>query len=235
MRAHYLAEDRYDIRFACHQLARDMRQPTAASMLKLKHLGRYLRGRPRMVLRYLWQRPQAGLTVYTDSDWGGCVVTRRSTSAGVVRHGAHTVKCWTSTQATVSLSSAEAEYHSAVRGCAAGLGMRSFAQDLGGAALKVRIMVDSSAAIQMARRSGLGRVRHMAVALLWLQDAVRRGDVEIAKCKGTENPSDIGTKYVPVAVLDAMLEMLGFEVRGGNARLALRAQRGGAQEEEQTA
>jgi len=113
--------------------------------------------------------------------------------------------------------------------------MRSFAQDLGGAALKVRIMVDSSAAIQMARRSGLGRVRHMAVALLWLQDAVRRGDVEIAKCRGTENPSDIGTKYVPVAVLDTALEMLGFEVRGGNARLALRAQRGGAQEEEQTA
>ena len=108
-------------------------------------------------------------------------MTRRSTSAGVILYGSHSLKCWTSTQAVVSLSSAEAEYHSSVRGCAAGLGMRSFAQDLGDPIAKVKILVDSSAAIQMARRSGLGRVRHMAVALLWLQDAVQRCDIELGK------------------------------------------------------
>ena len=92
--------------------------------------------------------------------------------------------------------------------------------------MKVKTMVESSSALQMAKRSGLGRVRHMAVALLWLQEAVQRGDVELGKCKGTENPSDIGTKYVSVAILDAALKQLGFEIREGKAGIAFQVQSG---------
>ena len=106
------------------------------------------------------------------------------------------------------------------------MGMRCFAQDLGGMITKVKTMMGSSAALQMAKRSGLGRVRHMAVALLWLQDAVQRDDIELGKCKGTENPSDIGTKYVSVAIMDAALKMLGFEVREGKAGIAYQVQNG---------
>eukprot|EP00959_Pyramimonas_sp_CCMP1952_P118839 2484678-Pyramimonas_sp.AAC.1 len=46
MRAHYLAEDRYDLKFASKELAREMKCPTVSGMAKLKHLGRFLLKKP---------------------------------------------------------------------------------------------------------------------------------------------------------------------------------------------
>ena len=54
---------------------------------------------------------------------------------------------------------------------------------------------DSSAAKSMAERLGVGpRVRHLDVNSLWLQDAVKKGLVKLAKLKGQYNSSDLGTK-----------------------------------------
>ena len=46
------------------------------------------------------------LDVYSDTDWAGRARTRKSTSGGIVYHGAHVLKFWSSTQSTIALSSA---------------------------------------------------------------------------------------------------------------------------------
>eukprot|EP00971_Amphidinium_carterae_P085312 1687663-Amphidinium_carterae.1 len=69
MRAHLLSEDRHDIQFTVKQLAREMKQPTAAGWAKLKHLGRYFLTRPRALMRYRWQLWVGELFAATDSDW----------------------------------------------------------------------------------------------------------------------------------------------------------------------
>ena len=56
MRAAYLSSDRADISEAVKSLARHMRAPTSYSWAKLKRLGRYLVGRPRVVYQYKPQR-----------------------------------------------------------------------------------------------------------------------------------------------------------------------------------
>ena len=163
-RANFLAADRPDIGFAVKELCRGMAAPTARDAEALKRLARYLLGRPRLVLHYAWQSCPKDIEVYTDSDWAGCVRTRKSTSGGVAMRGAHVLKTWCGTQATVALSSAEAELVSLVRGAAEGLGLQSLAGDLGHEA-RLRVRVDSSAAIGICSRTGVGKVRHLDTRL----------------------------------------------------------------------
>ena len=81
---------------------------------KLKRLARYLKDRPRMVTKFLNQVPPETIDGYGDTDYAGCRRTRRSTSGGMVMHGRHILKTWSTTQATVALSSGEAELHGVV-------------------------------------------------------------------------------------------------------------------------
>ena len=106
--------------------------------------------------------------VIADSDWAGCRSTCRSTSGGVARFGAHTFKTWSSTQATVALSSAEAELYALTKGAAQALGFITLLADLGAEA-KATVHTDASAAIGIARRAGFGKLRHLNVHYLWLQ------------------------------------------------------------------
>ena len=103
------------------------------------------------------------------------------------------VKTWSSTQTTIAQSSGEAEYYALVRAAAEGLGMQSVMRDLGWE-MRVRLWVDSSAAKSIASRVGLGRVRHLEVKFLWLQEVVRDRRLEVRKVHGADNPADVLTK-----------------------------------------
>ena len=76
------------------------------------------------------------------------------------------------------------------------------------------------AAIGICRRRGLGRVRHLAVADLWIQERVRGGDFELLKIPGAENVSDIMTKWVERPVLLKHLATLRLEEEDGRPRSA---------------
>ena len=103
------------------------------------------------------------------------------------------VKTWSNTQTTIAQSSGEAEYYALVRAAAEGLGMQSIMHDLGWK-MRIRLWVDSSAAKSIASRIGLGRVRHLEVKFLWLQEVVRDKRLEVEKVHGAQNPADILTK-----------------------------------------
>ena len=55
-------------------------------------------------------------------------------------------------------------------------------------------MVDSSAAKSIASRTGLGKLRHLEIKFVWLQECVRRGKVVLSKVRGDINPADVLTK-----------------------------------------
>ena len=193
-RANYLAQDRPDIAYACKEVCRDMAKPTEASQDKLKKVARYLRDNPRMVYHYPWQGSEP-IKIHVDSDWAGCWETRRSTSGGIATIGQHLIKHWSNTQATVALSSGEAELTAIVRGATQGLGLQAIAEDLGTVA-DLYVLTDSRAGKAMATRKGIGRVRHLAVSELWVQDAIRGGALKLEKVAGEDNTADILTKYV---------------------------------------
>ena len=61
--------------------------------------------------------------------------------------GSHVLKCWSTTQAVVALSSGEAEFYGVVKGSAVGLGQRALLRDIG-IDIPLRVWTDSSAAIE---------------------------------------------------------------------------------------
>jgi hypothetical protein len=218
-RANFLASDRPDIAFAVKELCRGMSAPSRHDAEALKRLSRYLLGEPRMIVHFGWQDEPEHLDVYTDSDWAGCVKTRKSTSGGALMRGAHVLKTWCSTQTTIALSSAEAELIAAVRGAAEGLAARSLAEDLG-SECKLRVHVDSSAAIGICKRSGIGKIRHLDTRLLWIQDLVRNGTIGIMKVAGIDNPADLMTKYLNAESISTHLIRLSCWPRDGRAKSA---------------
>ncbi len=220
-RANYLALDRPDISQATKELCRRMSAPRATDLRALARVARYLAGAGRVVYEYPWQsRPV--LRVYTDSDFAGCIATRLSTSGGAVMLGTHLLKHWASTQKRITLSSGEAELGAVVRGFSEALGLQSVARDLG-VELQPEVHADSSAAIGICRRSGIGKVRHLAVAQLWVQDLVRSRECRLHKVLGTENPADLMTKPLARAEIDGHLARLGLSRATGRAETAPRA------------
>ena len=87
--------------------------------------------------------------------------------------GGHCLETWTSTQATIALSSGEAELYALVKGAAAALGLESLLVDLG-RQISCKVRADSTAAIGIAFRSGLGKLRHLNVQYLWIQEKLAR-------------------------------------------------------------
>ena len=157
-RVNYLALDRADVEYAAKEICRSMSAPTKASWEKLKRLARHLIEYPRLVWRCAREPDEDynTLRVFSDSDWAGCVRTRRSTSGGVVVVACMAVKHWSTTQSTTALSVGEAEYVALVKAATEALGIQALARDLGWE-LKIEIGVDSSTAKSIASRSGLAK------------------------------------------------------------------------------
>ena len=119
--------------------------------------------------------------------------TRRSISGGVVIIDGVALKHWSSTQSSVALSSGEAEYTALVKAATEGIGIQALAADMGWA-FKLEVLVDSSTAKSIASRSGIGKVRHLNVKTLWVQEAVKGSKFRIVKVRGDRNLADLLTK-----------------------------------------
>ena len=216
-RLNYMAQDAPDVQYACKEICADMAAPRASSWGRMKSLARYLVNRRCVQFEFAKQRSQGPSTwrVYTDSDWGGCRRSRKSTSGGAVMLGDHCIKTWSSTQGAVALSVCEAEYYALVEGASRVKGIAAMAKELGIEA-EVEVMdalTDSSSAKSFASRRGAGRIRHIEVRWLWLQDEVAKGRVKLRKVAGERNPADILTKYLGLTDIKSKLETLGIRLR----------------------
>ena len=138
-------------------------------------------------------------------------MTRKSTSGGLICFGRHCVKSWASTQATPAISSGEAEFYALIEAASRALGMQSLAGDLG-VLVNIVMFTDSSAAKGIVHRNGVGRMRHLETKFLWIQDVVKNRELEIKKVLGTENPADIGTKFLSIAQMAPLLVKVGLVV-----------------------
>ena len=125
------------------------------------------------------------------------------------------VKSWSRTQATIATSSGEAELYAAVKGAAELIGLQSLATDLG-KRLAIELRVDAKATIGIVTRSGLGKMRHIEVGHLWIQQAIKNGRLAVKKVLGTENIADLMTKYLDHGTVSRHMDRLGFQDNGSH-------------------
>ena len=149
------------------------------------------------------------LTVFTDSDWAGCKETRKSSSAGVLMLGRHTLKAYTRKQKVIAKSSAEAELYAAALGKSETKGVQSMMRDLG-FAVKPVLNIDAKATEHILHRQGIGKLKHIDVAYLWVQDEIRSQRLRMRRAKSEENVADLGTKSLSKAVIAKHSLTLGY-------------------------
>jgi hypothetical protein len=108
----YLTNTRPNICFVVNTLSQYMVDPRKVHWTAAKHILRYLKGTIEYGLQYL-QGDQAKLLGYTDSDWAGSAIDRKSTSGCCFSLGSGVISWYNRKQKSVALSSAEAEYMAA--------------------------------------------------------------------------------------------------------------------------
>ena len=113
----------------------------------------------------------------------------------------------------------EAEFYGLVRSAGQGLGLQGMLTDLGVSA-PLEIYGDSEGAHAVVRRRGVGRLRHVEIQALWIQERLARGDFLLRPVRGAENPAGLFTKFVPEAQCLRCLERLGASYVEGRATSA---------------
>ena len=125
--------------------------------------------------------------------------------------GGGLLKSWARTQGTQALSSGEAEFCAAIKGSAEAIGMQSILGDMG-IQVSITIYTDSSAAKGTASRIGIGKVKHLDVGWLWIQESVRKGQLKLRKIDGRINPGDLMTKPKSAAEAIRLSELTSYSL-----------------------
>ena len=97
-----------------------------------------------------------------------------------------------------------------------GLGCKSVFMDLN-IPIAVHVHTDAEAAKGIASRTGLGKTRHIAVHLLWVQEKVKHGDIALKKVLGSENPADLLTKHIDANKIQKYMKTINLYYREGLA------------------
>ncbi|GJV62125.1 retrovirus-related pol polyprotein from transposon TNT 1-94 [Tanacetum coccineum] len=117
---------------------------------------------------------------YSDSDYDGCNMDRKSTSGACQLLGGKLV-CWIAKkQQSIAMSSAEAEYVAATGCCANILWMKSQLIDYGIIYEKVPIFCDNMSAIAISNNLVLhSRTKHIDIRYHFIRDHILKGDIEL--------------------------------------------------------
>ena len=208
-------------------MSRALTAPTTEDMAKLKHLLRYLAGTKTyaLVIKPTLQLASTNTTldldVYCDSDWAGCSKTRKSTSGVVMSLLGTTLYTCSRTQATVALSSGEAELYAIGLGVQEALFVKSLLMESGLAkGVNLTCHTDSTSGKSMATRYGLGKkTKHIELRYLYMQELVNSGALRISKIGTKANQSDLLTKHLSGETTALHTATLGIQDPKGHFQL----------------
>ena len=95
--------------------------------------------------------------------------------------------------------------------------MTSLLKDFG-QVTKAVLHMDASAALGVIQRKGVGKVRHLDVSTLWLQEQQLRRIIALEKVEALKNPADLLTKSLTRERIDAYSDLMSYEYHAGRAK-----------------
>ena len=223
----YLSPELIECQNTIRALSAYMANPTRQAMSSLRHLVKYLLGASGNGLKLKKVAPGQGhagwyddpmpLETQSDSDWASSKGHRRSVSSSMVFVAGNLLYSASRCQRLVSLSSAEAEVHAATSTMCDGIFARLLIEFCTGHMPQVHHHLDSTAAMGILQRSGVGRIRHLSTRVLWTQQAVAEAKVVLHKISTDLNCADLGTKHMARARMRMLQFLLGSCDAYGNA------------------
>ncbi|KAJ9545020.1 hypothetical protein OSB04_024727 [Centaurea solstitialis] len=206
----YLTASRPDIMYSTCLCARYQAEPKESHLTAVKRIFRYLKGTPNLGL---WYSKDSGfdLTAYSDSDFAGCKIDRKSTTGGCHLLGGKLVSWTSKKQNSVSTSTAEAEYVAAGICCAQVMWLRNQLQDYDTQLSKIPIYCDNTSAIAIANNPVLhSKTKHIEVKYHFIRDHVMNGDIELHFVPTEYQLADLFTKPLNVTRFNMLISELGM-------------------------
>ncbi|KAJ4805895.1 Pol [Rhynchospora pubera] len=193
----YLTASRPDIMYAVCLCARYQANPKESHHKAVKRILRYVKGTQNLGLWY-GRQTELDLLGYTDADFAGDRMDRKSTSGTCQFLGGSLVSWSSRKQTSVALSTAEAEYVAAGSCCTQLLWMMQTLRDFELDFQKVPILCDNTSAILISKNPVLhSRTKHIEIRHHFIRDHVEKGDVELIYIDTKEQIADIFTKPLP--------------------------------------
>ncbi|KAJ9547998.1 hypothetical protein OSB04_020541 [Centaurea solstitialis] len=208
----YLTASRPDIMFAICVCARYQVRPKESHLHAVKRIFKYLKGQPRLGLWYP-NDSSFDLVAYTDSDYGGANLDRKSTSGGCQFLGGRLVSWQCKKQTTVSQSTTEAEYIAASQCCSQVLWIQNQMQDYGLSFLQTPIYIDNNSAISIVNNPVKhSKTKHIEIKYHFIRDCNEKKLIQVLKVHTNDQYADLFTK-----AFDVGRYRLGSEVWSNSA------------------
>jgi hypothetical protein len=190
----YLCASRPDIMLSVCMCARFKANPKEVHLRAFKRIMRYLVYTPKFGLWYP-KGSTFNLIGYSDADYAGCKLDRKSTSGTCLFLGRSLVSWASKKQNSVALSTAKAEYIATSHCCAQLFWMRQTLGDYGYKLSKVPLLCDNESAIRMADNPvEHSRTKHIYIQYHFLRDHQQKGDIDIAYVNTHNQLADTFTK-----------------------------------------
>lgn len=203
---------RPDIAQAVGVVSKFCANPTQTHLTATKRVLRYLKATAYLGLSYK-KSADGNLIGYSDADWAGDMDDRHSTSGNVFSLACGAVSWLSKKQATVALSTAEAEYVALSTATQEAIWLRRLLADMGEPPEgPTEIYEDNQGAISMAKNPvGHARTKHIDIRYHFVRERVQDGAITLKYIGTDEMVADILTKPLPKHRFEKLVTKLGMK------------------------
>lgn len=198
----YLAiNSRPDICFAVNRCARYMSNPNESHFRALDRIWKYLNKYPELGLTYDCSVINRNILGYTDADWGGDSVSRKSTSGYIFMLNNNIISWLSMQQKTVALSSCEAEYMAFKEAIKENIYLNNVIKyyyaflGMGVPEEVPKLLTDSESAMKLANNPEFHkRSKHIDITYHFIRDTIKQKQVELLHVRTKDQKADGFTK-----------------------------------------
>jgi hypothetical protein len=202
----YLTASQPDIAFSVGVCARFQANPKESHFTTVKHIIRYVND----TLSYgIWYSRETNLVVagYSDADWAENADDRKSTPVGCFYMGNNLVAWMSKKQASISLSTAEAEYIAAGSCCTQLMWMKTLLEDY---RFSQDTMIINCSAINISKNPVQhSRTKHIDIRNHFLRDLVESEVVSLSFIPTENQLADILTKPLDGSRFESLRKAIG--------------------------
>ncbi|PNX71839.1 putative copia-type protein [Trifolium pratense] len=207
----YLTHTRPEIAYTVSKLSQFLAAPTNEHMLAEFHVLKFLKQSPGQGLFFSCDSP-LNLKGFSDSDWGACPDTRRSTTGICFFLGSSLISWKSKKQNVVSRSSSEAEYRALAQATCEAQWLMYLLQDFKIAhPSPVVIYCDNKSALHIAANPVFHeRTKHIEMDCHVVRDKVQSGLIHLLSVPSKEQVADILTKSLHPGPFNTLQSKLGM-------------------------
>ncbi|GJR15339.1 putative ribonuclease H-like domain-containing protein [Tanacetum coccineum] len=206
----YLTASRPDIMFAVCACARFQVSPKTSHLLAVKRIFRYLKGKPSLGLWYSKDSPLE-LIAYTDSNYAGATLDRKSTTGGCQFLGNRLIFWQCKKQTVVATSTTEAEYVAAASCCGQVLWIQNQLLDYGYNFMDTVIYIDNTSTIYIIENPVQhSKTKHIEIRHHFIRDCNAKKLIQMAKIDTQRNVADLLTKGFDAGRFQYLVSSIGM-------------------------